>query len=336
VWFTGPRQVEVREEILAAPPDGQVRVRSLVSAISGGTELLVYRGQAPSDMAADATIAALGGTLDFPLKYGYSAVGRVEALGGDVPPEWQGRLVFAFQPHQGHFLATPGELLPLPDTMDPEDAVFLPSLETAVNLLQDGQPLLGERVVVFGQGIVGLLATALLARMPLAALVTLDRHPRRRQLSQELGAHASLDPSAPHADAHLADLLRGAHGGHGADLAYEISGAPEALDRAIAAVGFSGRVVVASWYGRKRADLDLGGRFHRDRIRILSSQVSTIAPELSGRWTKARRLQLALDQACALRPSHLVSQRFPLQRAAEAYELLDTRPHEALQVILTY
>jgi 2-desacetyl-2-hydroxyethyl bacteriochlorophyllide A dehydrogenase len=336
VWFTGPRRVEVREEMLAEPAAGHVRVRTLVSAISGGTELLVYRGQAPADMAADTSIAALGGTLGFPLQYGYSAVGRVEALGADVPSEWLGRPVFAFQPHQSAFLARMADLLVLPADLEPDDAAFLPNLETAVNLVQDGQPLIGEQVVVFGQGIVGLLTSALLARMPLAALVTLDHHPRRRQLSLDLGAHASLDPADADTAAQLAALLRGDRDYSGADLAYEISGVPEALDRAVAAVGFNGRVVVASWYGSKRADLDLGGRFHRDRIRIVSSQVSTIAPELSGRWTETRRLQLALDQARILRPSRLVSQRFPIERAAEAYELLDTHPQEALQVILTY
>ena len=120
-------------------------------------------------------------------------------LGRGVAPDWEGRLVFAFHPHESHFLATPDELLRLPAGLTPEAAVFFPNMETAVTFLLDGQPLMGEQVAIFGQGIVGLLLTALLSRWPLSSLVTLDLYPRRRLLSEDLGAHLSLDPSAPDA-----------------------------------------------------------------------------------------------------------------------------------------
>ena len=130
-------------------------------------------------------------------------------LGRGVAPDWEGRLVFAFHPHESHFLATPDELLRLPEDLTPEAAVFFPNMETAVTFLLDGQPLMGEQVAIFGQGIVGLLLTALLSRWPLSSLVTLDLYPRRRLLSEDLGAHLSLDPSAPEAPARLAAGLQG-------------------------------------------------------------------------------------------------------------------------------
>jgi threonine dehydrogenase-like Zn-dependent dehydrogenase len=198
----------------------------------------------------------------------------------------------------------------------------------------DGQPLIGEQVVVFGQGIVGLLTTALLARLPLASLVTLDRYPLRRQTSLALGAHASLDPTEPQALSRLHAVLQPAQ--QGADLAYELSGNAAALDQAIAATGFGGRVVIGSWYGQKRADINLGGRFHRSRIRLMSSQVSTLAPEWTGRWSKARRLQVAWWMLEQVRPAHLITHRFPLSQAAQAYAMLDQHPEEAIQVLLTY
>ncbi len=166
LYFTAPHQVSLREEPLAAPAPGQVLVQTLMSAISPGTELLIYRGQAPKDLVADTALAALTGTLAFPLKYGYSAVGRVVELGPGVPAHWQGTLVFAFNPHEELFLADPAELLPVPPGLGPEEAVFLPNLQTAVTLVLDGKPLIGEKVAVFGQGIVGLLLTALLASFP--------------------------------------------------------------------------------------------------------------------------------------------------------------------------
>jgi threonine dehydrogenase-like Zn-dependent dehydrogenase len=252
-------------------------------------------------------------------------------VGAQVAPEWQDRLVFSFHPHESHFLASPAELMPVPPSVSPEEAAFLPNMETAVNFLMDGQPLIGEQVVIFGQGIVGLLTTALLARLPLASLVTLDRYALRRQTSLALGAHASLDPAEPQALTRLHAVLQ-----QGSDLTYELSGNPAALEPAIAATGFSGRVVIGSWYGQKRADINLGGRFHRSRIRLISSQVSTLAPQWTGRWSKARRLQVAWRMLEQVRPAHLITHRLPLAQAAQAYAMLDQHPEETLQVILTY
>jgi alcohol dehydrogenase len=331
LYFTAPGKVELREEALPTIQAGQVRVRTLLSAISPGTELLVYRGQFPSDLAVDESIGALAGAFRYPLRYGYSAVGQVEALGPGADPARLGRLLFALQPHTSHFLAATQELHALPEGVSAQDAVFLPNMETAVNFVMDGAPLIGEQVAVFGQGIVGLLTTALLAQFPLTSLVAVDRYPLRRQFSLELGASAALDPSDERLPHHFADLQP-----DGADLVYELTGAPEALDQAIAAAGFAGRVVIGSWYGRKRVSLDLGGRFHRSRMRLISSQVSTLAPEHSGRWDKARRFSLAWEMLGRIRPSRLISRRIPLAQAAEAYRLLDESPGEVVQVVLEY
>jgi 2-desacetyl-2-hydroxyethyl bacteriochlorophyllide A dehydrogenase len=332
LYFAGPRQVEVRAEELPAPAAGQVSVAAVASAISAGSELLVYRGEAPRGAPVDLTIAALAGDFAFPLRYGYSMVGRVEMLGPGVEEAWRGRLVFAFQPHQSRFLAAPAELMPLPGDLSPEDAVFLPNAETAVNLVLDGRPLIGERVVVIGQGVVGLLATALLASFPLAALVTLDGYARRREASRALGATASIDPGTPDARAEVCAALAAPD----ADLVYELSGNPAALDVALAVCGFAGRIVVGSWYGEKRAPVDLGGAFHRGRMRLVGSQVSTLAPELEGRWTKARRMHEAMEAVRRIGPAGLVTRRFPLEAAAQAYRLLDEDPSRELQVLFTY
>ena len=336
LYFTGPYQVSVQEERLPPPAEDQVVVHTRVSAISPGTEMLIYRGQAPTDIPVDETIPDLAGDFGFPLKYGYAAVGRVVAWGAYVDPEWHNRLVFAFHPHESHFLTSPAELIPVPPGVSPEEAAFLPNVETAVNFLMDGQPLVGEQLAVFGQGVVGLLTTALLARFPLARLVTLDRYPLRRGKSLDMGAHVSLDPTAPDALDQVSALVQKGRFYPGADLTYELSGNPGALDQAIAATGFNGRVVVGSWYGQKRADVDLGGRFHRSRVRLISSQVSTIAPEWSGRWTKSRRLDLAWQMLQQVKPAQLITHRFPIKQASQAYALLDQHPEKAIQVMLTY
>jgi threonine dehydrogenase-like Zn-dependent dehydrogenase len=194
LFFTAPYQLELRDEPLPPLPNDGLMMQTVVSAISPGTEMLLYRGQMPAELMADATIAALG-EGGYPQKYGYAAVGRVIEIGKSVDKAWRDRLVFAFQPHQSHFVAKPGEVLPLPERMLPETAVFLPNMETAVSFIMDAQPGIGEQVAVFGQGIVGLLTTSLLAQLPLACLLTLDGYPLRRDWSQKLGATASLDPT---------------------------------------------------------------------------------------------------------------------------------------------
>jgi 2-desacetyl-2-hydroxyethyl bacteriochlorophyllide A dehydrogenase len=334
--FVAPYQVCVQEEPLPSPAADQVLVQTQVSAISPGTELLIYRDQAPAGIPIDETIPELAGDFGFPLKYGYAAVGRVVALGAQVAPGWQDRLVFAFHPHESHFVSPPQALIPVPAGLSPQTAAFLPNMETAVNFVMDGRPLIGEQVAVFGQGIVGLLTTALLAQFPLSRLVALDRYALRRETSLALGAHASLDPGPPDALDQLQALLAGAGPHSGADLSYEISGDPRALDQAIAATGTNGRIVIGSWYGQKRAVLDLGGRFHRSRIRLISSQVSSIAPEWGGRWNTSRRLEVAWHMLQQVRPEQLITHRFPISQAPEAYKLLDESPQAAIQVLLTY
>ena len=336
LYFTAPRQVEHRAEPCPAPARGQVRVRTLASAISPGTEMLIYRGQMPQGLAADETLEALSGALTYPLKYGYAAVGEVEALGEGVPAAWLGRQVFAFQPHQRCFVAPTASLFPLPPGIGVEQALFLPNMETAVNFLLDGAPRIGEKVAVLGQGVVGLLTTALLARFPLAALVVFDRYPLRRETARTLGATVALDPAAADALQTAREALEARDLYDGADLTYEVSGNPQALNMALEITGFAGRVVIGSWYGTKRAPLDLGGRFHRSRIRLLSSQVSTLAPEHTARWNKARRLRTAWDMLRTFPAERLITHRFAFAQAAEAYRLLDERAGEAIQVIFTY
>jgi 2-desacetyl-2-hydroxyethyl bacteriochlorophyllide A dehydrogenase len=333
VYFSAPLAAELIVEEYSPPAANEVLVETLISAISPGTEMLVYRGQAPEEMAVDETISALGGSFRFPIKFGYSAVGRIVATGPGVADEWLGRLVFAFNPHETQFVAPLPSVIPLPDGITPEAAVFLPNMETAVSFVMDGRPAIGEQIVIIGQGIVGLLTTALLADFPAASLVTIDPITLRRERSIELGATASLPP-AELAEASLA--IQTSSPRAGADLAYELSGNPQGLDMAIALTGAYGRVVIGSWYGRKRAELDLGGRFHRAHMTLLGSQVSAIAPEWLGRWTKERRLDVAWRMLLRHRPERLITHRMAIDHAPDAYRLLDEQPEEVIQIVFDY
>jgi len=334
--FKKPFEIELRQEPLRSPREGEVLIKTQLSAISRGTEMLVYGGQFPSELPVDENIAALNHQFCYPLKYGYSSIGQVVEIGPAVEKAWLDRTVFCFHPHESHYIERQDYLIPVPADIHPMDAVFLPNMETAVNFMMDGRPTIGESVVVFGQGVVGLLTTALLAQYPLGALVTLDQSTIRRKKSQDVGAHYTLDPDVSDLQDELTSMLEVGCGEKRADLIYEISGNPRALNQALNIAGFAARIVIGSWYGTKKTELELGGRFHRDRIRLISSQVSTLAPVFSGRWDKARRLKVSWDMIRRQKPAHFVTQRIGFQRVKEAYELLDKRPHETIQVILTY
>jgi threonine dehydrogenase-like Zn-dependent dehydrogenase len=146
-----------------------------------------------------------------------------------------------------------------------------------------------------------------------------------------LGAHASFDPGNRDFSKNV-----GAHNPDGADFTIEISGSPNALNDAVALTGFGGRIVVGSWYGEKRAPIDLGGKFHRSRQRIISSQVSTISGSLSDRWDKARRFETVWKVLARIHPESLITHRFQIEQAAEAYKLLDRFPNESIQVLFEY
>ncbi|MCB8951146.1 MAG: zinc-binding alcohol dehydrogenase [Ardenticatenales bacterium] len=327
VYFTAPREVVVRTEPLPPPGAGQVLVRTLVSAVSAGTEMLAYRGEMPVNVPLDETIAGMSQPFHYPTPYGYAAVGEVIAVGAGVDADWSGRRVFAFVPHQSHFVAAPRELVAVPADLSPHDAAFLPFVETAVSLVMDGQPVIGERVAVWGQGVIGLLTTAILSRFPLAALVAIDPLPLRRARALALGAHAAFSPDA-------AVDLAAALGPDGADLGYELSGSPAALNQAITAVGFGARLVVGSWYGQKPVSLALGGAFHRRHLRLISSQVSHLAPRWLARWSKERRLAVAWEFLSELRPAaSLITHRFSWCDAPLAYQLLDQNPDAVLQLV---
>lgn len=334
LWIREPGLAEVREDSVPRPESDEMLVRTEISAVSAGTERLFFKGRVPEGSEVDPHLPALNGRLQYPLKYGYSSVGTVETVGSDVERTWLGRRVFAFRPHESHFTCKPDDVLVLPDQLHARDGVFLANLETAVNFLLDGAPLVGEKVVVHGQGVVGLLTTALLAELPLRQLIALEPAPNRRQVSLEMGADACLDPSRGGVAEELREMLD-EPGAKGADLSYELSGAPAALDLALGTTGYSGRIVVGAWYGEEPISLQLGQRFHRSRLSVISSQVSSLNPGHRGRWSTDRRLQTAVSAAQRLRPSRLITHELPIDSAEKAYELLD-RPDETIQIVITY
>lgn len=327
-WFTGPGKVELRQETLPAAGPGDVRIRTLASGISSGTEMLVFRGQVPAETPLD--LPTLRGSFGFPIKYGYASVGRVEETGKNVERLTVGDLVFVHHPHQTEYVVPASMPIRLPSDLAPHLAIFFANLETAITVMLDAAPRLGERIAIFGQGVVGLLLTSLAHHTGAELVMAVDPIERRRILAERLGADRTSGPDG------IVETVRTLTGGVGADVVIEASGAPGALAPAIDCAAFAGTVVVSSWYGSKPVQVPLGGAFHRGRLHIISSQVGTIDPALEPRWNRERRSRLACDLLGRLDLEALVSHRIPFERIADAYALLEEQPDKTVQVVLDY
>ena len=330
------QKVEVRELELAAPDNNEVVIKTRYSAISPGTESMIYRGLFPPDLSQDESIRNLSGNFEYPFRYGYSLVGTVIDSGRDIDPKWLGRSVFVFHPHQDLVVVPVSDCLLLADGISAKAALFLPNMESAVSFTMDAGPVIGDRICVFGLGVVGLLTTALLARIPLEMLLTADPLGYRREMALTFGASDSIDPTQDQAWAAVIESHFNSSSIQGMDISFELSGNMEALNQAIEICGFSGKIIVASWYGRQTSKLDLGGHFHRRRIQLISSQVSTINPALSGRWNKDRRIALSWEMIRQIKPERLITHQFPLHQCDRAYQVNSEHLENALQVIFEY
>ncbi|MDF2740069.1 MAG: Alcohol dehydrogenase zinc-binding domain protein [Actinomycetia bacterium] len=326
VHFVAPRRVELREVELPDPSEGRILVATEWSGISSGTELLAYRGEVDPDLPLDETLGALAGTFAYPFRYGYSAVGRVVRPAG---PFREGQRVFAFHPHQDRFVTDVGDAVAV-DDLDPRAATLYPMVETALQVALDAAPRLGETVVVAGLGAVGILVAALLARTGAVILGSEPEPSRRAAAAAAAFGVRAVDPDA------AAEVVAAETGGRGADLVVEASGNPKALAAALSLLAHEGTALVCSWYGTKPVTLPLGAAFHRRRLALRSTQVSTLPAALTARWDRRRRAELAWRLCRELPLSALATHAFPFERAAEAYACADRKDDGLIHAALRY
>ena len=275
LWYMSPGITELREASIAAPLAGEALVRSCFSLVSRGTERLVFRGEVPDSITASMRAPMQDGDFPFPVKYGYCAVGIVEA----GPTTLVGRTVFALHPHQDVFVAPADALALVPPAIPPRRATLGANMETALNAMWDSGAGPGDRIVVVGAGVVGLLVATLAARLPGAQLTVIDTEPSRRAVVELLGARFSTVAEAAQSDA---------------DVVFHASASEAGLATALACAGVEATVVELSWYGARAVSARLGAAFHARRLRLISSQVGMVSPGRRPRWSHARRLAMAL------------------------------------------
>jgi hypothetical protein len=292
-WSSGRGTGEIRPAQLAPPQASEVLVRALYSAVSRGTESLVFRGAVPPSEHQRMRAPFQEGSFDGPVKYGYSSVGVVES----GPDNLLGRAVFCLHPHQTRFVVPAAAVHPLPPAVPPQRAVLAANLETAINGLWDAAPGIGDRIAVVGGGVVGLLVAWLAAGIPGCAVELVDTNPARAPVAAALGAaFAGVETATPEAD-----------------VVIHASGNPDGLPVALALAGSEATVLEMSWYGSRSVTVPLGEAFHSRRLVLRSSQVGAIAPGQRARWSHARRLGLALALLADPRLDVLVTGETPFE-----------------------
>lgn len=268
-WTVAPGRGELRDETVADAGRDQILVRTLASGVSRGTEALVFAGRVPASQHAAMRAPLMGGAFPFPVKYGYSAVGR----------DGDGRRVFVLHPHQDVFVAPVGMCVAVPDTVPTPRAVLAANMETALNLVWDATPLAGERMLVIGGGVVGLLTASLLAQVPAASVTVVDIDGTREALARKFGCAFASPEQAPREQ----------------ELLVHTSASEAGLRLALDCAGFEARIIEGSWFGDTAPSVPLGEAFHARRLRLIATQVGSVAPAMRGRRSHAERQALALE-----------------------------------------
>jgi threonine dehydrogenase-like Zn-dependent dehydrogenase len=283
----GAGACEIRSEALAQPAADEIRVRTLFSSISRGTERLVHQGRVPPGEYERMRGPNMGGAFPFPVKYGYCAVGMVES----GPADMIGRNVFALHPHQDRFALPVEGVTLLPPGLPARRATLAANMETALNAMWDAGAGPADTIAVVGGGIVGLLVAHLAARLPGARVTLVDPDAGRAGLAELFGCAFATPDAAP----------------RDSDIVFHASASAAGLATAIACAGHEARIVELSWYGEGSVAAPLGGAFHSRRLTLAASQVGTIAPSRRPRWDYARRMAAALDLLADSRLDALVA-----------------------------
>lgn len=337
--LTAPRTLRFEETPWAPLAPDEVRIRTLYSGISAGTELTQYRGTNPFmhrrfDEAQRLFVDADAPSWDWPVRnLGYEEAGEIIEVGGAVTDLRVGQRLFGAWNHKTHHVASAGyvhERL-LPDDADARIGIFSHIGAVALNGVHDAQVRIGDTIAVFGLGVPGQIVVQA-ARASGARVVAIDPDPARREVSLRHGAHSALDGAGAAAE------VKRLTSGRGADACIEVSGAPSALAEAIRAAAYNARVVALGFFQGAIPGLRLGEEFHHNRIQLISSQISGVAPEAGLRWSRARLwrtvIQLQLGGTLDLLP--LITHTAPFSQAPELFARLDAGVPGMLQTMLEF
>jgi threonine dehydrogenase-like Zn-dependent dehydrogenase len=341
VAFTGPRTVDLIQEEDRPPGEGEVRVRTLYSGISTGTELSMYRNTNPYMHkfwdASTRLFVEVGDNepMRYPIVAGYEEVGEAVEVGpgvDDLPP---GTLVYGTWGHRSEHNVEAAHVRDrvLPEGADPLYGIFSHIGAIALNGVLDSNIHLGETVAVFGLGTVGQLI-AQLAALSGAEVIGVDLIPARLQLARQLGASNAINGG----EGPAAEEIKRLTGGRGADVCIEASGSTRALNEAVRACAYASKVVALGFYQGEALGLYLGEEFHHNRINIVCSQIGGVSPGLQHRWDRLRLVQTFVGLAARgkVQVRSLITHIAPPEQAPALFRLIDEQPADVLQAVIDF
>jgi len=337
--LTAPRELAFEESAFDPLGPDEVRIRTLFSGISAGTELTQYRGTNPFmhrrfDEAQRLFVDAEVPSWDWPVRnLGYEESGEIVEVGGGIADLKVGQRLFGTWNHKTHHVATADYVRErlLPEGADPRIGIFSHIGAVALNGVHDAQIRIGDTIAVFGLGVPGQIV-AQAARASGARVIAIDPDAARCDIAIRHGAHLAIEP----ADA--AEEIKRLTGGRGADACIEVSGAPPALGEAIRAAAYNARVVAMGFFQGAIPGLKLGEEFHHNRIQLICSQISGVSPDASYRWSKPRlwRSAIELQHGGTLDLIPLITHRAPFTDAPELFDQLDRGAPGMLQAMLEF
>jgi 2-desacetyl-2-hydroxyethyl bacteriochlorophyllide A dehydrogenase len=337
--FNDVRKVIFKEFSSTELKPNEVRIKTLYSGISSGTEMATYRGTTPFlkktfDPQLKLFIESDDSSWEFPQKSGYANVGEVIETGKAVSRLKKGDVVFTYEPHQTEAVVDENTPLVIPQGVKPENGVVTALLGVAYNAILDARIVLGETVVVFGLGVAGQLIIQLAKMSGAKCVIGVDLIEKRLECARQSGADITINPSKSE---NVAREVRKLTNNRGADVVIECSGSTFALNEAIKTAGFQSTVVTVSFYSSNEGKgLYLGEEFHHNRIKLVSSQASGVNPELSARWTGQRKIESAVELLPKLKLDNLITSVIDFEDASKAYQKIDEHPEEDIQVVLKY
>jgi threonine dehydrogenase-like Zn-dependent dehydrogenase len=275
LWHLSSEDSALRPAASVLPIAGYCEIQTLYSLISIGTERLIANGLVPTQLYDSMKVPYMEGSFSFPVKYGYSLVGKVT----DGPEHLKGKTVHLLHPHQDGCVVSSEDVFVVPTDVPPQRAILASNLETALNAIWDSGVSMGDKVMVVGFGLIGSLVARLLSQMPAVQVVVVEVDPTRIHLAQQMGFSTITAASLP------SDF----------DLAFHCSSHEQGLQTCIDNVGIEGKIIEMSWYGNKTVNIQLGGTFHSQRKAIICSQVSALPTSKGDRWNFYRRKQVVFE-----------------------------------------
>ena len=315
VKLEGKGNIAVEEVETPAFASNEALVKNMKSLISRGSELFARY--------------VMPGVVD-PQRMGYSDAGIVAAVGEDVRDVLVGDRVVAVAPHAEYVVRVPGTpdawVIPIPDDVSFEEATFLPLLTSSVAWAQSAEIEAGDTVVILGQGLVGNLMMQVSKFYCPERIIAIDALSLRCKLSENLGADVVINCSETDPVQAVRDLTDG----KGADVVIDCVGGDagvKSFEQAQDMTRARGTIFLIALYQ--------GGPLPLHSGKIMSKRLLAGILISEPRSQTAQRAVKHIQDG-SVRVKELVTHRFPLEDAKQAFDLLYERPEEALGVIFGY